>query len=147
MYRNVLLSVHIASVAAWLGANLTQFFLAPWFVQRGGDAAVAWFEATTRMARRYYNAAGTVLAVSGVLLVFESSGAYRWSSGFVVVGLAVVVVGGGLGGAFFAPDGERLAAAVRDGRRGRLRRFLAVLSLDTLLVSSAVLAMVAKWRL
>lgn len=147
MYRNVLLSIHIASVAAWLGANLTQFFLAPWFTQRGGEVAAAWFEATTRMARRYYNAAGTVLAVSGVLLLLESSGAYRWSSGFVVVGLAVVTVGAALGIAFFAPDGERLAAAARDGRRVNLGRFLSVLCLDTVLVSAAVLAMVAKWRL
>ena len=58
MYRNVLLALHIASVAGWLGCNLTQLFLSRWFVRRGGDAAVAWFEATNRLARRYYNVVG-----------------------------------------------------------------------------------------
>lgn len=69
MYRNVLLALHIASVAGWLGCNLTQLFLSRWFVRRGGDAAVAWFEATNRLARRYYNVVGVVLGVTGVLLV------------------------------------------------------------------------------
>ena len=86
MYRNVLLALHVASVAGWLGCNLTQLFLSRWFVRRGGDAAVAWFEATNRLARRYYNVVGVVLGVTGVLLVRNAG--YAWSAGFVVVGIA-----------------------------------------------------------
>ena len=63
MYRNVLLVVHIACVAAWLGGNFSQFFLLPQMARTGGEATTAWFAATARMARRYYNMAGTLLAV------------------------------------------------------------------------------------
>jgi uncharacterized membrane protein len=147
MYRNVLLVVHIAAVAGWLGGNFSQFFLLPQFARAGGGVAAAWFEATGRMARRYYNIAGTILAVSGVLLLLDSDGAYHWSSGFVGVGIAVVVIGGVTGGAFFAPDADRLAAAARANGTVRIRRFLMVLCVDTTLVLTAVLAMVAKWRI
>jgi uncharacterized membrane protein len=146
MYRNVLLAVHIAAVAGWLGGNFSQFFLMPQMARAGGGVAAAWFEATARMARRYYNVAGTVLAVSGVLLLLHSDGAYHWSSGFVAVGLAVVVIGGLTGVAFFAPDADRLAATARAGGAVPLRRFLLVLCMDTTLVLLAVVAMVAKWR-
>lgn len=146
MYRNVLLVVHIASVAAWLGGNFSQFFLLPQMARSGGEVTTAWFAATARMARRYYNVAGTLLAVSGVLLLLHSDGAYRWSSGFVGIGIGVVVIGGLNGVAFFAPDADRLAASSRAGGTVRIGRFLMMLGLDTALVLVAVLAMVAKWR-
>lgn len=147
MLRNILLVVHIAAVAAWLGGNFSQFFLLPQMARAGSGTATAWFEATARMARRYYNAAGTLLAISGVLLLLHSDGGYHWSSGFVIVGIAVVVIGGLTGVAFFAPDADRLAATSRSGAAVRIRRFLLVLCVDTTLVLTAVLAMVAKWRI
>ena len=144
MYRNVLLTVHIASVAAWLGCNATQLFLTPWFAARGGEAAVAWFEATSRLARRYYNVAGVFLVTSGVLLVLKSG--YDWSAGFVAVGITVVVIGAVLGVVFFAPDGDRMASAQRLGGPVAVRRYLLGVCLDSAFVLTAVLAMVAKWR-
>jgi len=148
MYRSVLLSLHIASVAAWLGCNFTQLFLGPWFAARGGDAALAWFEASARLARRYYNAAGTVLGVTGVLLVREAG--YEWSAGFIAVGITVVVIGALLGVLVFAPGGDRLAAAQRDGDAARVRalswRYTVAAVIDTALVLTAVLAMVHRWR-
>ncbi len=148
MYRDLLLVVHIASVAAWLGCNLTQLFLGPWFAKRGGEVAATWYEATSRLASRYYNVAGTLLAVSGALLVVKMD--YAWSAGFVGVGITVVIVGGVLGTVFFAPTGARLAEITREGdepaRRSLDRRYLAVACLDTLLVLAAVLAMVKRWN-
>lgn len=144
MYRNILLALHIASVAAWLGCNFTQLFLTRSFVARGGDAAVAWFEATSRLARRYYNVAGVVLGVTGVLLLRNAG--YSWSAGFVVVGITVIAIGALLGIAFFAPDGSRLAATQFAGGKPNVTRYLAMVAVDTTLVLTAVLAMVAKWR-
>jgi hypothetical protein len=148
MYRDLLLVVHIASVAAWLGCNFTQLFLGPWFARRGGEVAAAWYDAASRLASRYYNVAGTLLAVSGVLLVLKME--YAWSAGFVGVGITVVIIGGVLGTMFFAPTGKRLADLARDGddaaRRSLDRRYLAVACLDTLLVLAAVLAMVKRWN-
>ena len=148
MYRDLLLSIHIASVAAWLGANFTQLFLGPWFARRGGEVAIAWHEATARLASRYYNVAGTVLAVSGVLLVLHLD--YAWSAGFVGVGITVVIIGGVLGVVFFAPTGRRLAEAEREGdiaeRTILRRRYVAAACVDTVLVLVAVVAMVKRWN-
>ena len=148
MYRDLLLVLHIAAVAAWLGSNLAQLFIGPWFARQSGAVAAAWYEATARFASRYYNVAGTALAVSGVLLVEEAG--YEWSAGFVAVGITVVVVGGLLGVLFFAPTGRTLAAAEREGSSGvvaRLgRRYLVVACVDTVLVLTAVLAMVKRWQ-
>lgn len=144
MYRNVVLALHIASVAGWLGCNFTQLFLTRWFVARGGDAAVAWFDATSRLARRYYNVFGVILGVTGVLLVRDAG--YSWWAGFVVLGITVVAIGALLGVAFFAPDGSRLAATQFAGGKPNVTRYLTMVAVDTTLVLTAVLAMVAKWR-
>lgn len=148
MYRNLLLTVHLASMAAWLGCNFTQLFLTPSFARRGGDAAVAWFEAGARLARRYYNVAGVGLGVTGVLMVHH--GGFSWSSGFIWVGVAALVIGAALGIAHFAPEGDRLAAAQASGDaetvQRSLRRYTAGAVLDTSIVLLTVLSMVAKWR-
>ena len=146
MYRDILLVIHITSVAAWLGCNLTQLFLGPWFARQSGAVAAAWYEATAHLASRYYNVAGTLLAVSGVLLVRESG--YSWSAGFVSVGITVVVIGGVLGVLFFAPTGRKLAAAEREGTSpaALVRRYALVACIDTVFVLTAVLAMVKRWR-
>ncbi len=144
MYRNVLLTVHIASVAGWLGANLTQLFLTPWFAKRAGEAATAWFEATSFLARRYYNVWGALLTVSGILLVLESG--YEWSAGFIAVGITVIVIGAVLGVEFFALGGDRLAETSRTGGTPNVRRYVLAVCMDTTLVLTAVLAMVSKWQ-
>lgn len=143
-YRNVLLVVHIAAAAAWLGANFVQLALTPQFAKRGGEVAASWFEATSWLGKRYYNLAGGVLALTGVLLVMETG--YEWSAGFVAVGIVVIVIGAVMGVAFFAPEGDRLAAASRDGKPLASSRYLAFALLDTALVIVAISAMVWKWH-
>jgi hypothetical protein len=144
VYRNVLLTVHIASAAAWLGANFVQLALTPWFVRRGGEATVSWFEATGWLAKRYYNLAGVTLALTGVLLVQELG--YGWGSGFIAVGITVVVIGAALGIGFFGPEGSRLAAAAEGGGAVAAKRYLLIAAVDTTLVLVAVWAMVEGWR-
>jgi hypothetical protein len=105
---------------------------------------VAWFEATAVLTKRYYNAAGALLAVTGVLLVLEIG--YGWGSGFIAVGITVIVIGATLGIGFFGPEGGRLADAARSGQPVVAKRYLAVAALDTTLVLVAVWAMAAGWR-
>lgn len=143
-YRNLLLAVHIAAAAAWLGANFVQLALTPQFAKKGGEITAAWFDAASWLGKRYYSLAGAVLALTGILLVQET--AYDWSAGFVAVGITVIVIGAVLGVAFFAPEGERLAAASREGRPVASGRYLGVALLDTALVLAAVCAMVWRWH-
>ena len=148
VYRNLLLSLHIVGVAACLGANLVGFVLTPLLARHGAEVAAAWASSVSTLARTYYNSAGVVVGVTGVLLVQHTG--YGWGSGFVAVGISALVVGAALGIAVFAPTGDRLAASLRGGDertaarlKARTTRFLCV---DTAVVLVTVLAMVARWK-
>ncbi|MFN8020023.1 MAG: hypothetical protein U0Q03_00725 [Acidimicrobiales bacterium] len=145
--RTVLLALHLCGVAAWLGANFTQLFLVRFYARQPDDARRAWVRATTLMGRSYYNAAGALIGVTGVSLVIH--GHWPWSSGFVWVGIAVLVVGGAMGGIGFVPSSSKLADAIAGGDRPTVvrldRRILVLALVDTTFVLMAVLAMVDKW--
>lgn len=148
MTRTLLLAFHIACVAAWLGANFVQLVLSPRFAKGPTEVAAAWTRHTIWLGQRYYTTAGLLIVVTGVGLVFESD--WPWSSGFIWVGIAVVVIGGVLGGGAFGPLAERRATALESGDIGAADsaqgRIIPLAILDTLLVLTAVLAMVDKWQ-
>ena len=97
--RTIVLALHITGVAAWLGANFVQLVLEPSVREGPADIAVAWTRQTIFLGERYYIAAGALIGVTGVILVLDND--WSWSAGFVWVGIAVVVIGGILGGAVF----------------------------------------------
>ncbi|HEX4866418.1 MAG TPA: DUF2269 family protein [Acidimicrobiales bacterium] len=113
MTRTLLLWLHIASVAAWLGANFVQLVLSPRFAKGPADVAAAWTRQTIWLGERYYNAAGAVLGVTGVLLVLD--GDWPWGTTFLWVGIAVLVIGGAMGGLLFGPLAKRRVAALESG--------------------------------
>jgi hypothetical protein len=109
--------------------------------------AAAWTRQTIWLGERYYIAAGALIAVTGVTLVID--GDWSWSSGFIWVGIAVVVIGAVMGGAFFGPLAKQRAAALDTGdvaAADRVQgRIIPLALLDTALVLTAILAMVDKW--
>jgi hypothetical protein len=145
--RTWLLALHITSVAGWLGANFVQIVLTPRFGRERPDVAAAWTRQQIFLGRRYYNVVGALIGVSGVLLVLD--GDWDWSSGFIWVGIAVLVLGGVMGVAVFGPLATRRLAALESGESDAAaraqRRIMPVAVLDTALVVLAVLAMVHKW--
>ncbi|MFZ6005420.1 MAG: hypothetical protein ACOYXM_15975 [Actinomycetota bacterium] len=147
MTRNLLLAAHIAGVAAWLGANFVQLVLSPRFARGSAAVAAAWTRQTIWLGERYYNVAGGVIAATGVLLVLD--GDWSWGSGFIWVGVAVVIVGGVMGVTLFAPLARRRADALESGddvtATDAQARIIPLALLDTALVLLAVLAMVDRW--
>jgi hypothetical protein len=145
--RTIVLALHITGVAAWLGANFVQLVLTPRFARGPADVAAAWTRQTIWLGERYYIAAGGLIAVTGVTLVLD--GDWSWSSGFIWVGIAVVIIGAVMGGAFFGPLAKRRAEALEAGDTttadGVQRRILPLAFVDTALVLTAILAMVDKW--
>jgi hypothetical protein len=145
--RTLLLALHITGVAAWLGANFVQLVLTPRFATAGADAAAAWTRQTIWLGERYYNVAGAMIATTGVLLVLD--GDWSWGSGFIWVGIAVVVIGGVLGVAHFGPQAKARADALEAGDDASAQRALGRIVpagvFDTVLILVAVLAMVDKW--
>ena len=151
MYRNLLLVLHIAGVAAWLGANFTQLVLTPRFNRADNATRLTWVEATRFLGQRYYNVAGALIVITGVLLVIESP-VFDFSAGFVAVGIAAVVIGGVTGVVGFERwnrgQVEALSASPPDGATASAlgRRVVTFALLDSAIVLTAVLAMVEKWR-
>jgi hypothetical protein len=146
--RTLLLVLHIAGVAAWLGANVLQLVLAPRFAREQPAVAAAFTRQLIWLGERYYNVAGAMIAITGVLLVLD--GDWSWSAGFVAVGISVIVIGGVLGVTVFGPQAKRRVAALESGdladaaaAQGLILRFGL---LDTALILTAVLAMVDKWQ-
>ncbi|MEZ5229793.1 MAG: hypothetical protein R2710_24975 [Acidimicrobiales bacterium] len=144
--RTLLLVLHLIGVAAWLGGNFTQMAVMPGLDRAGGVVAVAWHQASGRMAQIYYSVAGTVVFLTGVGLVLD--GPYEFSHAFVSIGFAVVIIGGVMGVAFFAPTSRAAVAAHEHGDAsaiGKVRqRFAIGAAIDTALVIFTVYAMVAK---
>lgn len=145
MTRNLLLWLHVAAVAAWLGANFVQLVLARRLAD--GPAAKAWTDATIFLGERYYTAAGGVIGVTGVLLVLDTP--WSWGDGFVWMGIVVVLIGGAMGGLVFGPLAKKRSAALEAGdaatAEAALARTIPAAYLDTALVLIVVLAMVSKW--
>ena len=147
MIRTLLLTAHITGVAAWLGANFVQLVLSPRFARGPADVAAAWTRQTIWLGERYYNAAGALIAVTGVLLVLD--GDWSWGSGFIWVGIGVIIAGGVMGGVFFGPLAKKRAAALEagdtSGAAEAQRRIIPLAVFDTALIVLTVLAMVDKW--
>ena len=146
MTRNLLVLVHLTSVAAWLGANILQFIVAPRLRRAGSAAALAWSETARFLGQRYYNVVGAALGISGVLLVIN--GDWQWR-GFVFVGIGMIIVGATLGIAVFEPLLKKEAAAIEGGDAAELttirHNITSVATLDTVLLLITMLAMIDKW--
>jgi hypothetical protein len=148
MSRTIVLALHLTGVAAWLGANFVQLVLTPRFARGPSDVAAAWTRQTIWLGERYYIAAGGLIGATGVILVLDND--WSWSSGFIWVGIAVVVIGAILGGAVFGPLAKKRADALDagDGTTATAigSRIIGFAVFDTLLVLTAVVAMVHKWQ-
>jgi hypothetical protein len=146
-YRTFLLAIHIASVAAWLGANFVQGVLSPRFAKEPPAIAAAWTRQQMWLGERYYNVAGGLIALTGVLLVID--GPWDFSDGFVMVGIAVVIIGGLLGVLAFAPLARKRLAGLESGDLAAAEeaqnRIIPLAVLDTLLILIAAVAMIHKW--
>jgi hypothetical protein len=81
MGHALLVALHIASVAGWLGANYVQLVLVGRFDREGRDAALAWTRQSNWLGVRYYNVVGALIAITGVLLVLTTP--WSWGDRFV----------------------------------------------------------------
>jgi hypothetical protein len=147
MTRNLLLLAHITSVAAWLGANILQLVIGPRLRARGGEVARQWAETGLFLGRRYYNVVGAAVAITGIGLVLH--GHWHWR-GFVLVGIAMVIVGGITGIAGFERLFRREVEARTAGEEATATRvthtITSLAAMDTFLLLVTMLAMIDRWR-
>jgi len=119
-YYEVLLFLHIAAAAVWLGSI---FFVQMLVFRAGkaGDAPLLQGLASNSgwMAQRIFIPASLAVLIVGVLLTIEGP----WSFGdlWIVLGLAGYAFSFLVGILFLEPEGKRIAAAMAAGDPGRAR--------------------------
>ncbi len=141
--------LHILGGATWFGANMAQLAISQGMISGEASAARRWMETVAKVTSPLYGAASAVILLTGIYLVLSSEGTYRFESPFVAIGIAVVIVGGALGGLIFSRKAKEAAALYQAGKVADtvpIHRTIAFWGrIDTLLIAFAMLVMVAKW--
>lgn len=145
--RTILLSLHIAAVGSWVGADVMQHAVRHRWQKETSEATKAWARMQFWLHDRYYVVVAAVIFVSGIALV--QHGHWGWSSTFIWVGIATLVAGATLGGIGLKGLAKKridaLEASDADGAAAAERRALPIELLLTALVLMAVVSMVHRW--
>jgi uncharacterized membrane protein len=112
----VVLAVHIMAVVVAFGTMFAYPAFIPWARKNHPDAMPVIHDVSGRIGRLVTSPAMVIVLLAGVYL---ASDADAWSETWVSVPLVILLVIGGLGGMFFAPNERKLAAlAKRDLANG-----------------------------
>lgn len=148
--RDALLVIHIICVAAWLGGNLVLAFTGPMTVQADASARRWWAEVQGKMGKVYYNVAGILTLITGVILVIDSD-FIKFSSMFVSIGFLAVIISALLGIFVFGPGTRELVSAIDSDDSAKehavTNRLTAIGIIDSLVMVLAIVAMVGQWGL
>jgi uncharacterized membrane protein len=112
--RELLLYGHIVGAILWIGGGVMFNVLAGRMRKAGSvDRIVGVTEDSVWLGKVYYTPIALWVLVSGITLVLTSSGAYDFKDIFVVVGIAVVIGSGILGGVYYGKEAEVIAEGAR----------------------------------
>jgi len=145
--RTLLLALHIAAIASWLGADVVLHSMRHRWQKESPEATKAWARMQFWLHDRYYAVVAAVILVTGIALVQHEH--WGWSKTFIWVGLATIAAGATLGGvglkALAKKRIDALEAGDAEGAAAADRRSLPIELLLTAFVLVAVVAMVHKW--
>lgn len=145
--RTLLLSLHIASIASWLGADVMQHAARRRWVGESPDAVKAWARMQFWLHDRYYAVVAVLILVTGIALVFE--GDWSWTSNFIWVGVATVVAGGLFGGVVLKGLARKRIDALESGDDAGAemarKRAVPIEIFLTVFVLVTIVAMVHRW--
>ena len=148
--RTILLALHITFIGSWLGANVVQFILTPRFDKGDRAGNLEWNKQIQWLGGRYYGILGVLVLATGAGLVSLKSTPYEFSSGFVDLGIAIVILAAVLGAGVFSPLQKKRVEALESGDDARAAalktRILGFGAFDTALLLLTIVAMVHKWR-
>jgi uncharacterized membrane protein len=115
-FYGVVLAVHIMAVVVAFGTMFAYPAFMPWARKNHPEAMPVIHELSGRLGRLATSPAIVLVLVCGIYL---ASDADAWSETWVSVPLVILIVIGGLGGMFFAPNERKLGAlATRDLANG-----------------------------
>jgi hypothetical protein len=145
--HTLLITLHIAAIASWLGADVVQYAMRHRWKRETSEATKAWARMQFWLHDRYYAVVAVLTLVTGIALVQHEH--WGWSSKFIWVGLATIAAGATLGGiglkGLAKKRVEALEASDADAVVATDRRSLPIELLLTAFVFVTVAAMVHKW--
>jgi uncharacterized membrane protein len=107
-FYNLVLFIHIAAAVAAFGGTLSYGLIQGYVMSpEGRRHAAFWHRLQGVLGKKMITPAATVVLIAGIYLV--AAGNFDFSNLFVTLGIIIIVVLLGLGGAFFAPNEERIA--------------------------------------
>jgi uncharacterized membrane protein len=109
-FYGVVLSVHIMAVVVAFGFSFAYPVFKPWARRQHPGAMPVIHDMSERLGKLVMSPAMVVVLICGIYL---ASDADVWSEVWVSVPLLILIVIGGLGGAYFAPRERRLAELAR----------------------------------
>jgi uncharacterized membrane protein len=109
-FYSVVLAVHIMAVVIAFGTTFAYPAFMPWARRNHPAAMPVIHELSGRLGRLVMSPAMVVVLACGIYL---ASDADVWSESWVSVPLVILVVIGGLGGMFFAPNERKLGELAR----------------------------------
>ncbi len=145
--RTLLLSLHIAAIASWLGADVMQHAMRRRWERESLEVAKAWARIQFWLHDRYYAIVAVLILVTGIGLVQQ--GHWSWSSKFIWVGIAGIALGGTLGGVVLKSLAKKRIAALDSGNaqgaEAAYKRSVPIEIFLTAFVLITIVAMVHKW--
>ncbi len=145
--RTILLTLHIAAIASWLGADMLQYAMLGRWRKESVEGQAAWARMQFFAHDRYYAAVAVLILLTGLGLVFD--GDWSWGSNFIYVGLGAIVLGGVLGGVGLKGLAKKRVDALEAGdvaaAEAAHRRALPIELFLTAYVLVTILAMVKRW--
>jgi hypothetical protein len=109
-FYNVVLAIHIMAVVIAFGVLFAYPVVVPWLRRTHPQAMPAFHAAQQRIDRMVISPGLVVILAAGIYL---ASKADVWSKVWVSVPLLILIVVGGLGGAFLTPTERRLGETAR----------------------------------
>src|SRR3954447_3120823 len=107
-FYNLVLFVHIAAVVAAFGGTFG-YGLVQMIASRSSERRhmAVWHRVQHELGQKMITPGATVILIARIYLV--AAGNYEFSDAFVSIGILIIAVLLGLGGAFFSPNGVRAA--------------------------------------
>jgi uncharacterized membrane protein len=109
-FSGVVLAVHIMAVVVAFGTMFAYPAFIPWARKNHPDAMPVVHELSGRIGQRVTSPAMVLVLICGAYLASDED---AWSEVWVSVPLVILIVIGGLGGMFFAPNERKLAELAR----------------------------------
>lgn len=120
-----LMFLHVLAAMIWVGGLVVLTALSSYIIRSGDEEAIAGFSGSLRRIGPLTLAPSTVAVLAlGIGLVFDSSSAWRFSQGWIILALALFAAAFVIGAVFQSRAAFRIERAVAAGDQGEASRQL-----------------------